>query len=135
MRLQKFLKSFLLTSIALYLTTLFIPGFYINPQLKSLVFATLIFSLLNTFIRPLVKLLLLPINLITLGALGWLANIIILYLFAYLSPDVSISSFLLSDIPGIGLILPSLIVGRFIATFIISAVISVAQNLISWLIK
>ncbi len=135
MKLQKFIKSFVLTAIALYLTHLFIPGFWINPNLSSLALATLIFTLLNTFVRPIVKLLLLPINLTTLGMFRWLANIIILYLFSYISKDVSISHFILSDIPGLGVILPTLTVGRFIATIITSAVISLSQNLISWLIK
>lgn len=135
MRLQKFVKSFTLTAIALYLTYLFIPGFWINPKLSSLLLATLIFTLLNTFVRPIVKLFLLPINLTTLGMFRWLVNIIILYLFSYISHDVSISSFLLSDIPTLGVILPSITVGKFIATILTSIVISASQSLISWLIK
>jgi len=135
MPFQKKLKSFVLTAIALYLTTLIIPGFSIGSGLSGVLIATLALALLNIFAKPLVKLLLLPVNLVTLGAFRWLASIVILYLLAFLITQVTISNFNINQIPALGKFLPNLNLNRFFATILISININLTQSLLSWLIR
>lgn len=135
MSFQKIIKSFTLTAVALYLTTLIIPGFTIQQGMKNILIATLALTILNTFIRPIIKVLLLPVNLLTLGTFRWLINIILLYMLTLIIPEVTIQGFILSDIPSLGTILPSITVGRFVATIIVSLGLSFTQSLLFWLIK
>ena len=133
--LQKHLRSFILIAVALYLTTLIVPGFLIAPGLNHILLATLVLVFLNVFIKPIIRLLLLPVNLITLGAFRWLIGVIVLYLFAWLSPNTSIVGFNLHSMPFLGVILQSLNIGRFIATVITAATLSFIQTLLFWLVK
>ncbi len=135
MGLQKIIKYFALTAISLYLTTLVVPGLTIKEGAKNIIIATVVLTLLNIFVKPIIKLLFLPVNLVTLGMFRWIINIIILYLFTLVTPEVSISGFALNTIPVIGGLLPHIFLNRFFATIIVSLVLSCSQNLLHWLIK
>ena len=133
--MQKLLKSFILTAIALYFTTVIIPGFIIQPGLINILVTTLVLALLNTFIRPLIRLLLLPVNLLTLGAFRWLINIILLYLLTLIMPEVEINGFLLTEIPLLGNLLPQASVGPFIAIVLTSIALSLSLSFLLWIAR
>lgn len=121
--------------LALYLTSQFIPGFMIENTLYTLFIAALVLLVINTFIKPLVKLLLLPINLLTLGFFQWVTNVIILYIFDLISSQVTITAF---DFSGLstGLInLPPTHISLFWALVISSFSISLIETLYSWLVN
>lgn len=135
MSFQKLLKSLSVTAVAIYLTSLAVPGFVIQPGLNHLLTATLTLVVLNIFVKPLIKLLLLPVNLLTLGAFRWLINIMLIYLLSLLLPSVTLRSFSLSQLPGLGSILPDILVGQFFVTILVSLVFSLCHHLLFWLIK
>lgn len=135
MPVRKFLRSLVYSAVALFLTSQIIPGFEIAPGLFNLLIVTLVLTLLNWLVRPLVKLLLLPINLVTLGAFRWLTTIVILYLLTWVIPEVNIFSFPLHTIPVIGIVLPQIFVGKFIATLLTTLSFTTIRRLIVWLTK
>lgn len=55
--------------------------------------AGLVLGLVNTFVRPVVKLLTLPLNLITLGLFGLVVNALMLWLVSALVPGFSVAGF------------------------------------------
>lgn len=133
--MQKLIKSFVLSALSIYFASLIIPGFVVLANFKSIFIATLALGLLNLFVRPILNLLFLPINIITLGMLRWLINLAILYLLALLLDQVSIQPTYLKDIPLIGYILPSITANRFFTTLLASISISFSQSFLYWLIK
>lgn len=135
MSFRKFIRSLIFSSLCLYITTTVIPGFQISPGVGNLVIVTLTLTLLNFIVRPIVKLLLLPINLITLGAFRWLATIIILYLLTWVTPQVKIDGFSLSQIPLLGTILPNRHIGKFFATLLTTLSLTTIRRLLFWLTK
>lgn len=57
---------------------------------STLIGAGLVLGVLQLFIRPILKLLFLPINIITLGVFSWVINVFILWLATQLVPGFSI---------------------------------------------
>lgn len=80
-------------SLSFYLTDLLVGGFSIDNTFSAFVFASLIFIIFNALIKPIISLLLLPINLLTLGLFHWLINVLVLYIFDLLYGGVTIMAY------------------------------------------
>ncbi len=88
---SKILFHLLSNILALLAASYVVAGFNVNRGIRNIIVAGLIFTLLNMLVRPVLKLILGPLIIITLG-LGIIAvNAIILYIFTRLSPDVAVS--------------------------------------------
>lgn len=81
------------TGLSLYVTDRLIDGFSIDTTWQALLLASVVFLIVNTIIKPIIKILLLPINLLTLGLFHWLINVIVLYIFDLLYTGVSIEAY------------------------------------------
>jgi putative membrane protein len=86
--------------LALYLTTLVVPelSFGADPNAAGIIGVALIFGVVNTLIKPLVKLLSLPLTIMTLGLFGLVINGGLLLLVAWLS-DVAGIEFSVGGFP------------------------------------
>lgn len=87
------LKWFVVNVITLLILARFLPGFTIT-EWQNAIIAVLIIGLINITIKPILKLLTLPITLITLGLFSWVINALMLLLAAYLTPGFRIDGFL-----------------------------------------
>jgi putative membrane protein len=87
--MRSFVVSTVVTAIALAVTVLILPGLSIsgdNQVVALLVFAV-VFGVVNALIRPVVKLLSLPINVMTLGLFTFVINGFMLLLAAAISSN------------------------------------------------
>ena len=83
--MKKILRPIIITILAIALLAYFIPQVSaVNTM--TLILAGVVITLLNLTIRPLLKILFLPINLLTLGLFNWLINIGLLYVALWLVP-------------------------------------------------
>ncbi len=96
--MHNLITRILATTISLFSASYFISGFQIHNTWQAYLTAGLVFVIFNAIITPIIKLLLLPINLLTLGLLRWLTNVLVLYLFDILYTGVTISSY---NFPGL----------------------------------
>ena len=85
----------------------------------NLVIVAIIFGLVNAFIRPVVKLLTLPINLVTLGLFTLVINTLMLMLTVWLSDSLSLIGGLFQN---------------FIVAFVAAIIISIISTVLSWLL-
>jgi len=74
--MAKFLSKALITSVAVLLAAYLLNGVYIKDTLTAVLVA-IVLGLLNTFIKPLLILLTLPITIFTLGLFLLVINILI----------------------------------------------------------
>lgn len=89
--ISHFIFSFFSNFIALLFAGTFIPGFIISSNLTNLAIAAAIFMLLNTYFKPLVKMILSPLIILTLGLFTLVINGGMLYLLDILSEGVTIN--------------------------------------------
>ncbi len=82
-----FLVRLLINAAALMVSVALVPRirFDFGDEWWRLLVVTAIFGLINTFIRPIVSLLSLPLNLFALGLVGLLVNTAMLLLLAFVS--------------------------------------------------
>jgi len=88
----RLLVTWILNSCALYLVMKLIPGVQVD-HFSNLIVATLVIGLLNSFIRPVLMLLTLPLNVLTLGLFTLVVNGLMFYLSAMLVDGFRITSF------------------------------------------
>ena len=88
---MKFLATLIINSLALYLTSLLLPGIHIQG-FWTVVLAALVITLFNAVLRPLLLILTLPINILTLGLLTFFICGFTFWLAGAFVPDFKIDS-------------------------------------------
>ncbi len=91
--ITRFVLRWLFNAVAIYLTTLIVTGLQIPaPVVTNTIIVALVLGIVNAFIRPVVLLLTLPVNILTLGLFTLVVNTLMLYLVAAVAP-LDIASF------------------------------------------
>ena len=133
--MKTILRSVFLNMIVLYLAIRIFPGLKYDGTLRTLFLATLALTLLNKTAKPLIKLLLLPINLITLGVFGWVANVATLFILTRLVVGFAIIGFYFEGIDYQGFVVPAMQISLLMSFFLASITISFVASLVSWLLR
>lgn len=97
--------------LALLVVEYLVPGFELSGYQAAIV-AAIIIGVVNTFIKPIVQLIALPISLLTLGISAFLINVALLWAVAYFVPGFEISSFVTAIVASILLSLVSWFLNR-----------------------
>jgi putative membrane protein len=91
--LRRLLQSWAFNIGAIFVASAFIDGISYTHDFWILVLAGLVFGLVNLLVKPIVKLLALPLVVITLGIVLFFINMLMLYITAWIVPGFTISSF------------------------------------------
>ena len=86
------LFKWLIYTVAIIITAYILPGVAVSGVFAALV-AGLILGLINTFIRPILLILTLPINVLSLGLFTLIINALLILLASAIVPGFSIASF------------------------------------------
>jgi putative membrane protein len=89
--ISRLIFSFFSNLIALILAGQLIAGFEISADFVNLLIAAGVFTIINLYIRPLVKFFLSPLVILTLGLFSLVINAGMLYLLDILSENVTIT--------------------------------------------
>jgi len=81
--MKNYIIRLILSAIVLLIGEYFIDGIEINGFLYALILALLL-SILNTFVKPILKIFTLPLNIITLGLFSFIINAAIILIAAQL---------------------------------------------------
>ncbi len=87
-----FLVTLVLNALALLLVAHLIPGIHVSGFVAALI-AALVLGVLNALIKPILILLTLPLNILTLGLFTFVINAFILWLAAALVPGFTLDRF------------------------------------------
>lgn len=133
--MRSLLIRVLATVAALFVANYFVEGFTIHSSWQAYLLASLVFILTSAVAGPIIKLLLLPINLLTLGLLRWLTNVLVLYLFDLLYQGVTISAYDFAGYRGGIIALPATHLSLFWTLVISSFLISITFSLVNTLLQ
>ncbi len=104
---MKVLIKFLLFAVAVYLAAYFVPGIEITG-IKETVVVSVVLGLLNTFVKPFVKMLTFPVNLLTLGLFTVVINALMVLLCEMFVPDsIVVTGFMPALVYGVVLVVVS----------------------------
>lgn len=133
--MKTILRAIFLNLVTLYLVALFFPGLSISNKLLTYLSAAVVWTLINKIVKPIIKLLLLPINLITLGLFAWVANVITLFMLGSFIKGVVIQAFTFSGLNYQGFTIPSIHLNILFAYITTSIVLSLVHSALIWLLR
>lgn len=117
------LKAILRTALTLVILAFFLPTVtFMNWT--TLLFASVVLALLMKVARPILKILFLPINIVTLGLFSWVINVFLLWLVTFLVPGFDIEPMIFLGIH----------LSPFMSLLLVSFFISIIQSFVSILL-
>lgn len=85
---MRFAIDVVMTALALWLVTLIVPGVEVMGGVGAFVWVALVFMFVNAFISPVVKLLSLPLRILTLGLFSLLVNAFLFAIVGWISNGI-----------------------------------------------
>lgn len=134
-RMKSILRRIAFYSVSLFLTSQIITGLTISNGLTTYLIGGIVLSILFLIVKPILSIVTLPLNIITLGLFSFLINAIILYFLTILVPDISISEFIFKGFTFAGFVIPSLYINNFFTFVIASILLSFLVGFLRWLTK
>jgi len=116
---MKLILRIFINAVAIWVTSLVLSGLSFDGDILALILVGLIFGLVNALIRPIVKLLTLPINVLTLGLFTLVINALMLMLTAALSTSLNLTGGFFEN---------------FLTALLGALIISVVSTVLSWIL-
>lgn len=117
------MRSILITAITIAILAWALPSIsYMNWV--TLLLASVVITILQKVAKPVLKLLFLPINIVTLGLFSFVINVFLLWLATYLVPGFQINPMVLMGVA----------LGEFGSLLFVSVIISLIQNILNKLL-
>lgn len=133
--MKTILRNFFINFGAIWITTQIIPAISLTGGIKGLLIGALAFMVANMLLVPILKVLLLPLNLLTLGLFAWLSNVLALYFLVNVVPYFKIGSYTFSGLYWEGFALPAVDLNVFQVVIIASFLLGFIIHFTNWLIK
>ncbi|MCL4360698.1 phage holin family protein [Patescibacteria group bacterium] len=128
--MKHIVRVFLFAMFALWLTSQIFPTIVIAGSWQTLLVAGAIFALLMLFVHPMLKILFIPINIITFGLLSWLINVIVLWLLTVFVPAVEVRPWQFPGYSVGGFVIPAISFSYPLALILSSLSITFISNIL-----
>ncbi|MFH2118543.1 MAG: phage holin family protein [Candidatus Paceibacterota bacterium] len=120
---MKLLKPLIVTAASLWILSYFLPTINIGDW-TTLLIASVVMVIVNRFVKPIVKLLFLPINIVTLGLFSVVINVGLLWLVTYLVPGFQITNMIVLGVH----------LNQFFSILLASVLIGLAQSFVGFVL-
>lgn len=131
--MKSLLKLVVGNGAGLYILTKIFTAFRIDETLQVYVIAAVTLSLLQTLVRPLVELVLLPVNLLTLGMFRWVSSVAVLWLMVKIVPGISVLPYHFAGFSSRGIVVPAMDLTAFWSIVVSAFLLSSISTIIDWL--
>lgn len=133
--MKKYARLLVISFLSFTLIAYLYPGFNYNHDLVILALAGGFFALLNIFVKPIIKLLSLPFNILTFGFFSFLVNVIILYGVTYFVNSFKIISFHFAGFTFSGFLIPAYDFNQLTSALLASFLIGFSSTILFWLFR
>lgn len=133
--MKSFFRNTLFNAFAIFMISQVLPGVNVNGGFFTYIFGGMALTILFIVLRPVLNILALPLNLVTLGMFSFLTNVIIFYALTVLVAGISITAFTYPGYEYAGFIVPKIYFNTLFAFVIVSFLQSLIVSFLSWLIQ
>lgn len=134
--MRKILRSFIVEAVVLYLVSQAISGLTLEGGYTGLLITGAALALASFLVKPIVNILLLPVNLVTFGFFKWISNAITLYIVDLVLDQFKVGKFSYAGFTNDWFTLPAYSTDSVVLSYILfSFVIFFLASVIYWLIK
>lgn len=128
--MKHLLRVFLFNVFGLWFTSQILPSLVISNNWQSLLTAGLVLSILMLTVQPLLKILFIPINIMTFGLLSWLINVIVLYILTIFVADVTVRAWTFPGATSFGFVIPPIHLSYYVALIVSALTVTFFTNLL-----
>lgn len=133
--MRTIIKHFIIDTISLYLIAQAVNGIVFSEGLYTLLLAGFVLMLATLIVKPIINVLLLPLNLVTFGLFKWVTYAITLYLVTLVVPGFKLGSFLFAGYSSYWFSVPAISLSGVLAFIAFSFVISSISSILYWIFK
>lgn len=108
---MKLLIKLLLNIFTLWIVSYLVPGFEFEST-QALIVTAVVIGIVNTFIKPVLQIIFIPISIITFGVTAFLINVVLLWGISYVVPGFEIVNFWTAVISSVLLSVVSLFLNK-----------------------
>ncbi len=130
--MRKLIKGVILGFVSFLLVAYLYPGFFFEKT-EILLFSSIFFGSLIITLKPVLKLLSLPLNLFTFGLFSFFSGAILIYLVSFFIDGFSIVSFDFPTVMISGFTIPGIYVIPIFSALIASILISWLNTFLRWM--
>ncbi len=123
------LMRVIINGIALVLAINFVPHVKAPTDLVKLLILAVVFGLVNAYLRPIVKTLSMPLNLLTFGLVGLMLNVALVFVAAFISGGLNLGLKLAGWPPG------PIQIDTIVAAFLISLLVGIVAAIVALIRK
>lgn len=128
------LQQIVISFIALYLTMMFFPGgLVIKNGFSGLLYASVLVVVGLVILRPVLNIVALPFNLLTIGIFSVVSTVIVFFLISIINHDFSIHPFTFQGLNLMVVNIPSFKLGIFLSYLVISVTIQFLYRLMIYI--
>ncbi|HOZ80898.1 MAG TPA: phage holin family protein [Candidatus Woesebacteria bacterium] len=133
--MKKILKQILIYSYALLLHQEIWLNLTFDHRLQTLLLVAIILTFFDFILKPIIKLLLLPINILTLGTFRLVINTLGFYLATFLLSDFHLQNINRPAFSFLGLAIPQIVLENFFAYLITSLSVNIIVGIYKFILK
>ena len=133
--MRSILRNTAVNGLSLFILTQVLPGVKVYGGLSTYIVGGILLALMFKVLKPILSIVSLPINIITLGTFSSLINVIIFYLLTVLISQISITAFLFPGFAFAGFVIPKVAFNSFFAYVVAAFLQSFIVSFLLWLTK
>ncbi len=133
--MKGFVRNVLFNAFSIFILSQIMSGVKITGGLPTYIFGGIALTILLVFLKPILNLLALPLNIVTLGFFSFLTNIIIFYLLTVIVPGIMITAFTFPGFTYSGFVIPSIYFNILFAFLLVAFLQSLTVSFLTWLVK
>ena len=133
--MKSLIRNIVINSLSLFILALAIPGFRVSGGVLTYLLGGIALSILFMIVKPILNIISLPLNLVTLGLFSFVTNAIIFYLLTVFVTPITITAFTFPGVSSAGFIIPKLYINTLFAFILIAFFQSLIVTFASWIIK
>lgn len=133
--MKRILRHFVINTVSIFLVSSIAQGLVFEKGIETLIYTGLALTLASIIAKPLINLLLLPVNLITFGLFRWVSGAVVLYIVSLVVPGFAITGFIFPGYSNVWFDIPSFSFEGFVAIIAFSFLNSFISSFIYWLVK
>lgn len=128
-------RNIFIYSFALYFLPMIIPGLHVQGGVFTILLGTVALTLMFLILRPILSIISLPVNIITLGLFSVIINTFILYLLTVFINGISVTPFRYPRTEIIGFIVPAISFSMLTAYIYTAFVLSCIDSFFKWMMR
>jgi len=133
--MKTILKHYVIDTVSLFLVSQLFSGLVFESGILTLLLTGLALVVTSLIVKPVINLLLLPLNLLTFGLFRWISSAIALYIVTLVIEEFKIAHFHFAGFSSTWVEIPTISLGGILSYVAFSFALTFLTSFVHWLLK